>query len=67
MSAAELLERVKTLPPRERRRFFEGVYELEGAICPQPPRSKRKIHWPDAAAWRRRIFGNKVALEQERY
>ena len=75
MSANELLERVKALPPRERRRFFEGVQELEGAICPQPPvRSKRPLRWPDAAARRRKIFGDKVvpnlvllAREQERY
>jgi hypothetical protein len=61
MSANELLERVKTLRPRERRRFFEGVHELEGTIGPQPPsRPKRPIRWPDAAARRRRIFGDKV-------
>ncbi len=75
MSANELLERVKTLPPRERRRFFDGVHALEGAICPQPaPQSKRRVRWPDAAARRRKIVGDKVvpnlvllAREQERY
>jgi len=75
VSANELLERVKTLPPRERRRFFEGVHELEGAIGPQPSlRPKRQIRWPDAAARRRSIFGGKVvpnlvllAREGERY
>jgi hypothetical protein len=75
MSATELLEKVKTLPPRERRRFFEGIHELEGAICFKPsPRSKRQTRWPDAAARRRKIFGDKVlpnlvllAREQERY
>ena len=75
MSATELLERVKMLRPRARRRLFEGVHELEGMICPQPPaRSKRQIRWPDAAARRRRIFGDKelpnlalLAWEQERY
>lgn len=73
MSANELLERVKTLPPRERRRFFDGVREMEGAIQLQPPpRSKRPIRWPDAAARRRKIFGDKtlpnlvlLAREQE--
>jgi len=75
MSANELLERVKTLPPRERRRFFVGVRALEGVIGPQPPpRPKRPIRWPDAAARRRRIFGDKVlpnlvllSREQDRY
>jgi hypothetical protein len=75
MSANELLERVKSLPARERRRFFEGVHQLEGAICPQPSvRSKHPIRWPDAAARRRKIFGDKVlpnlvllSREQERY
>ena len=75
MSANELLEKVKTLPPRERRRFFESVHELEGAIyLPPPPQRKRPVRWPDAAARRRRIFGDKVlpnlvllAREQERY
>jgi hypothetical protein len=75
MSANELLERVKTLPPRERRRFFEGVHELEGANGSPPlPRRKRPAHWPDAAARRRKIFGDRtlpnlvlLAREQERY
>jgi hypothetical protein len=75
MSANEVLEQVKALPPRERRRFFEGVHELEGAICSKPSsRPKRQIRWPDAETRRRRIFGDKVlpnlvllAREQERY
>jgi hypothetical protein len=75
MSAIELLERVKTLPPRERRRFFEGVHELEGGVYTAPPRRpKRAVRWPDAESRRRRIFGDKVlpnlvllAREQERY
>jgi len=75
MSANELLERVKTLPPRERRKFFEGVHEMEGAIAPKPsPRPRRSVRWPDAAARRRKIFGDKalpnlvlLAREQERY
>jgi hypothetical protein len=75
MSAIELLEKVKTLPPRERRRFFEGVHDLESVICLQPPlRPKRPVRWPDASARRRKIFGDKVlpdlvllAREQERY
>ncbi|HEX3720234.1 MAG TPA: hypothetical protein VH595_19965 [Verrucomicrobiae bacterium] len=32
MSANEVLEQVKALPPRERRKFFECVHKLETAI-----------------------------------
>jgi hypothetical protein len=32
MSAKEVLEQVKALPPRERRKFFESVHELERTI-----------------------------------
>jgi len=75
MSANEVLEQVKALPLRERRKFFEGVHELETALELEPAaRRKRPIRWPDAAARRRRIFGDKVlpnlvllAREQERY
>ena len=75
MSANEVLEQVRALPPRERRKFFAGVHELERALERVPAaRRKRPIHWPDAAVRRRRIFGDKVlpnlvllAREQERY
>ncbi len=75
MSANEVLAQVKALPPRERRKFFECVHELETAIEAEPARRrKRRIRWPDAAARRRRIFGGKVlpnlvllAREQESY
>ena len=75
MSANEVLEQVKALPPRERRKFFECVHELEKTVDAQPNgKGKRRVRWPDAAARRRRIFGNKVlpnlvllARELERY
>ncbi len=75
MSANEVLEQVKALAPRERRKFFEVVHELETALEAEPTaRRKRPIRWPDAAARRRRISGDKVlpnlvllAREQERY
>jgi hypothetical protein len=75
MSTNEVLEHVKALPPRERRKFFESVHELEIALAVEPAaRRKRPIRWPDAAARRRRILGDKVlpnlvllAREQERY
>lgn len=75
MSAHEVLEHVKALPPHERRKFFECVHELELAVEKKPAgSSKRRVRWPDASARRRRISGNKVlpnlvllAREQERY
>ena len=75
MSANKVLRQVKALPPGERRKFFEGVYKLEATLeRPAATRRNRRIHWPDAAARRRRIFGNRVlpnlvllTREQERY
>jgi hypothetical protein len=71
MSAHDVLEQVKALPPRERRKFFDRIHELENA---EPIFRRRRVRWPDAAARRRRIFGDKVlpnlvllAREQERY
>ena len=61
MSANELLEKVKSLPPRERRKFFEGVQELQvGLVAEKHPARKGPVRWPEAAARRRRIFGDKV-------
>jgi hypothetical protein len=75
MSANEVLEYVKALPPRELRKFFEGVHELETALEVEPAaRRRRPIRWPDADARRRRILGDKVlpnlvllAREKDRY
>jgi hypothetical protein len=36
MSANEVLEQVKALPPGERRKFFESVHALETAIEVEP-------------------------------
>jgi hypothetical protein len=56
-----VLEQVKALPPRERRKFSEGIHELEAVLeRQQVPRRHRRVRWPDAGARRRRIFGNKV-------
>jgi len=61
MSAKDVLEQVKVLPPRERRKFFECVHELETTFDSRPNgKSKRRIRWPNAAARQRRIFGDKV-------
>jgi hypothetical protein len=50
MSANEVLEQVKALPPDERRKFFDCVRELEATIEAQPNgKRKRRVRWPDAA------------------
>ncbi len=75
MSANDVLEQVKALPPRERRKFFECVQELETVVEVQPAaRLGRRVRRPDAVARRRRIFGDKVlpnlillAREEDRY
>ncbi len=40
MSAHEVLEQVKALPPRERRKFFESVHELETSEAALPNRGE---------------------------
>jgi hypothetical protein len=75
MSAHELLEKVKALPSRERRKFFASVHELETGLAARASTGrKRPVRWPDAAARRRKVFGDKVlpnlvllAREEERY
>lgn len=75
MSANEVLQQVKALPLRERRKFFDCVHELETEVQAQASaKRKRQVRWPDAEARRRRIFGDKVlpnlvllAREQQRY
>jgi len=59
MSTAELLEQVKALPPRERRRFVEIILTLVEDLTPSPAPPER-IKWPDVKARAERIFGNKV-------
>ena len=63
MSATELLKKVKALPPRERRKFLQGVHRLEESLAiAGAANGKKPVRWPDAAARRRRIFGDKVLL-----
>ena len=59
MSTAELVEQVKALPARERRRFVEIILTLEEDLTPstEPP---ERVKWPDVEARARRIFGNKI-------
>jgi len=74
MSADELLERVKSLPVGERRKFLAGVHKLEESLIMRTTHTKKPIRWPDAEKRRREIFGDKVlpnlvllAREEERH
>jgi len=70
MSAIELLEQVKALPPRERQKLVLAILTLEEEAASQPTSKKRRVKWPDVEARARRIFGervmpNLVLLERE--
>lgn len=59
MSTAELVEQVRALPARERRRFVEIILALDEDLTPAPAPLKR-VKWPDVEARAQRIFGNKI-------
>ena len=61
MSAFELLNQVKALPARERRKFLTAVLTLEEAepMAKWPAKTKR-VRWPDVEARAKRIFGDRV-------
>jgi hypothetical protein len=57
MSTAELVEQVKAMPPRERRKLVEIIFALEEERLIGP---SERVRWPDAEARAKRIFGNKI-------
>ena len=59
MSTAELVEQVKALPARERRRFVEIILALEDELPPKAAFSER-VKWSDVEARAKRIFGDKI-------
>jgi hypothetical protein len=59
MITAELLEQIKDLSARERRRLVEMLLEFEDDSTPLPA-SLQRIQWPDVEARAKRIFGNKI-------
>lgn len=70
MSAVELLEQVKALPARERKKFFQAVLTLEEDEPARTGSGRPHVNWPDVEARARRIFGdrilpNLVLLERE--
>lgn len=74
MSATQLLNQVKTMPARERRKFFDAVHDLELNQPPTRNGKSKRVAWPDVEARARRIFGNRtlpnlvlLAREEERW
>jgi len=62
MSAAEMLEQVKLLPPEERQRLLDHLLALEeaGEVSKDPAET---VTWPDARVRLRQIFGERVLSE----
>lgn len=58
MTAAELVEQIKDLSARERRRLVEMLLEREED--PKPSPALRRAKWPDVEARAKRILGNKI-------
>jgi len=70
VGARELLEQVKALPPRERRKFVLAVLTLEEEAASHAKSKARRVKWADVEARAQRIFGervlpNLVLLERE--
>ena len=70
MSATELLEQVRALPARERRKFVLAVLTLKERRPVSLGRKPRLVRWPNVEARARRVFGeralpNLVLLERE--
>ena len=72
MSASELLEQVKALPPVERGELLDAIITLELGASPAGVggRQTAQIVWPDVEDRARRTFGervfpNPILLERE--
>jgi hypothetical protein len=59
MSTAEVVEQIKALPARERRRLIEMLLKLEEDST-TPPSSWQRVQWPDVETRAKRILGNKI-------
>jgi hypothetical protein len=62
MTVAQLLERAKTLPKRQRERLVRGILALEHprGKSGRPKRPSTRVTWPDVEARAKRIVGNRV-------
>jgi hypothetical protein len=60
MSAAQLLEQVKALPVRERRKLLVAILTLEEEGAKPAAGNIERVTWPDVEARAKRIFGDRV-------
>ena len=63
MSATELLEKVKALPPKEQTAFAHLFHALQARPVPAAAKPHR---WPDFAERLNRIYGDKVTSDSQR-
>ena len=62
MSATDILEQLKTLPPAERA-VFDRLFRQWHSTPAQPSASTRP--WPDFLARLRKIYGNKITGDSQ--
>jgi len=60
MSAVELLEKVKSLPAREREKFLWAVLALDDKPTARAKIATQRAQWPDVEARAKRTFGRRV-------
>jgi hypothetical protein len=60
MSTAELLERFKALPLRERQKLFKAILAREEDESKSMRHKTKSVHWPDVEARAKLIFGDRV-------
>ncbi len=68
MSASELIEQWKALPPKEREAFARLLRQLEKAAAPAAGDGNGgpgSASWPDFGARLKRIYGNKVTADSQ--
>ena len=63
MSATELLEKVKALPPTEQAAFAHLFHALQAN--PVPVATPKPQRWPDFAERLNRIYGDKVTSDSQ--
>ena len=63
MSTAELISKLRALSPRERDRVVRAVMPVKktaGRAAGSAKTARRKVTWPDIAALKRKIYGDRV-------
>lgn len=64
MSATEIFEQLKTLPPAEQAAFDQLLRKWQPASVVSKP-APRANHWPDFLTRLRNIYGNKITGDSQ--